>query len=98
MGIHCYLLYGFFGLGKELPVVLAWHGSLLVRHVDGGCLLQDYFGFVFGWLAFRSRVTGVYLSIIDASLKPTLYCGRFSVIEMGFADKWLNRFLKNSRF
>jgi len=42
----------FFGL-ERIAVVLAWHGSLLVRHVDGGCLYQDYWPFVLaGWRSF----------------------------------------------
>ncbi len=31
-------------------------------------LVATSLGFVFGWLAFRSRVTGVYLSIITQAL------------------------------
>jgi hypothetical protein len=39
--------------------------------------------FVFGWLAFRSRVTGVYLSIITQALTYALMLAFFRN-EMGF--------------
>ena len=56
---------------KELPV--AWWGfhsfayaSLMVMLVPG------VLAFAFGWFAFRSRVTGVYLSIITQALTYAL--------------------------
>jgi urea transport system permease protein len=56
---------------KELPV--AWWGfhsfayaSLMVMLVPGAL------AFAFGWFAFRSRVTGVYLSIITQALTYAL--------------------------
>ena len=56
---------------KELPV--AWWGfhsfayaSLMVMLVPG------LLAFAFGWFAFRSRVTGVYLSIITQALTYAL--------------------------
>ena len=61
---------------KELPVY--WHGfqyfpyaALMVVLVPGAL------AFVFGWFAFRSRVTGVYLSIITQALTFALMLGFF---------------------
>lgn len=67
---------------QELPWY--WHGfehfgfaMLMVLLVPGGL------AFVFGWLAFRSRVTGVYLSIITQALTYALLLAFFRN-EMGF--------------
>jgi urea transport system permease protein len=67
---------------KELPWF--WHGldhfwfaALMVVLVPG------LLAFVFGWLAFRSRVTGVYLSIITQALTYALMLA-FYRNEMGF--------------
>jgi urea transport system permease protein len=61
---------------KALPVY--WYGfqhfayaSLMVLLVPGAL------AFVFGWFAFRSRVTGVYLSIITQALTYALMLGFF---------------------
>jgi urea transport system permease protein len=61
---------------KELPVY--WYGfqhfayaALMVVLVPGTL------AFVFGWFAFRSRVTGVYLSIITQALTFALMLGFF---------------------
>jgi urea transport system permease protein len=61
---------------KELPV--AWYGfqhfpyaAVMVMFVPGAL------AFVFGWFAFRSRVTGVYLSIITQALTYALKLGFF---------------------
>jgi urea transport system permease protein len=61
---------------KELP--LYWYGFqqfpyavLMVVAVPG------VLAFVFGWFAFRSRVTGVYLSIITQALTYALMLGFF---------------------
>ncbi len=61
---------------KELPVY--WHGfqhfpyaALMVVLVPGAL------AFVFGWFAFRSRVTGVYFSIITQALTYALMLGFF---------------------
>ncbi|WP_462329477.1 ABC transporter permease subunit, partial [Thiohalocapsa halophila] len=43
-----------------------WLAALMVMLVPGAL------AFVFGWLAFRSRVTGVYLSIITQALTYAL--------------------------
>jgi urea transport system permease protein len=61
---------------KELPFY--WYGfdsfayaSLMVLVVPG------LLAFVFGWFAFRSRVTGVYLSIITQAMTFALMLGFF---------------------
>jgi urea transport system permease protein len=61
---------------KELPVY--WYGfnyfpyaALMILLVPG------VLAFVFGWFAFRSRVTGVYLSIITQALTLALMLGFF---------------------
>jgi len=67
---------------QELPWY--WHGFdqfwfalLMIVFVPG------ILAFVFGWLAFRSRVTGVYLSIITQALTYALMLAFFRN-EMGF--------------
>jgi urea transport system permease protein len=67
---------------QELPWF--WHGfdnfwfaMLMVALVPG------ILAFVFGWLAFRSRVTGVYLSIMTQALTYALLLSFFRN-EMGF--------------
>src|SRR5499433_990709 len=61
---------------QELPFY--WHGfnhfayaALMILLVPG------LLAFVFGWFAFRSRVTGVYLSIITQALTYALMLGFF---------------------
>ncbi|HEY8518827.1 MAG TPA: urea ABC transporter permease subunit UrtC [Gammaproteobacteria bacterium] len=54
-----------------------WFAALMVIAVPG------LLAFVFGWLAFRSRVTGVYLSIITQALTYALMLAFFRN-EMGF--------------
>src|SRR3569832_1725214 len=60
----------------ELP--LYWYGfnhfayAALMIVLAPGCL-----AFVFGWFAFRSRVTGVYLSIITQAMTYALMLGFF---------------------
>ncbi len=54
-----------------------WFAALMVMLVPGVLAL------VFGWLAFRSRVTGVYLSIITQALTYALMLAFFRN-EMGF--------------
>jgi urea transport system permease protein len=67
---------------KELP--LAWHGldhfpfAMLMVLLAPGVL-----AFVFGWFAFRSRVTGVYLSIITQAMTYALMLSFFRN-DMGF--------------
>jgi urea transport system permease protein len=67
---------------KELPWF--WHGfdmfwfaALMVLLVPG------LLAFVFGWFAFRSRVTGVYLSIITQAMTYALLLAFFRN-DMGF--------------
>jgi len=54
-----------------------WFASLMVMLAPG------LLAFVFGWLAFRSRVTGVYLSIITQAMTYALMLAFFRN-EMGF--------------
>jgi urea transport system permease protein len=54
-----------------------WFAMIMVMLVPG------LLAFVFGWLAFRSRVTGVYLSIITQALTYALMLA-FYRNEMGF--------------
>ncbi len=54
-----------------------WFAALMVLLVPG------LLAFVFGWLAFRSRVTGVYLSIMTQALTYALMLAFFRN-EMGF--------------
>src|SRR5260370_5150939 len=61
---------------KELPVFWYffdhfWYAAIMVLLVPGGL------AFVFGWFAFRSRVTGAYLSIITQALTFALLLGFF---------------------
>ncbi|HEX3860644.1 MAG TPA: urea ABC transporter permease subunit UrtC [Stellaceae bacterium] len=67
---------------KELPWF--WYGfdhfavaALMIVLVPG------VFAFIFGWLAFRSRVTGVYLSIITQAMTYALWLAFFRN-DMGF--------------
>ncbi|AFL74043.1 urea ABC transporter permease subunit UrtC [Thiocystis violascens] len=67
---------------KELPWFwqgfdLFWFAALMALLVPG------VLAYVFGWLAFRSRVTGVYLSIITQALTYALMLAFFRN-EMGF--------------
>ena len=67
---------------QELPVFWYgfdqfWFAALMVMVAPG------LLAFVFGWLAFRSRVTGVYLSIITQALTYALMLAFFRN-EMGF--------------
>lgn len=62
-----------FWMGFDNP----WFAMLMVVAVPG------LLAFVFGWFAFRSRVTGVYLSIITQALTYALMLAFFRN-EMGF--------------
>jgi len=67
---------------QELPwfwngLDMFWFAAVLIIAVPG------MLAFVFGWLAFRSRVTGVYLSIITQALTYALMLAFFRN-EMGF--------------
>ncbi len=67
---------------KELP--LTWWGF---QHFPYAMLMvvlvPGLLAFVFGWLAFRSRVTGVYLSIMTQALTYALWLSFFRN-DMGF--------------
>jgi len=54
-----------------------WFAAVMVLLVPGAL------AFVFGWLAFRSRITGVYLSIITQAMTYALMLAFFRN-EMGF--------------
>ncbi|MEP0233577.1 urea ABC transporter permease subunit UrtC [Roseibium sp.] len=56
---------------------MAWFAFLMVLFVPGAL------AFIFGWFAFRSRVTGVYLSIITQALTYALLLAFFRN-DMGF--------------
>jgi urea transport system permease protein len=68
---------------KELPWywygfdMFPWFAMLMVLLVPG------LLAFVFGWFAFRSRVTGVYLSIITQAMTFALMLAFFRN-DMGF--------------
>lgn len=67
---------------KELPWFwygfdMFWFAALMIVLVPG------LLAFVFGWFAFRSRVTGVYLSIITQALTYALLLAFFRN-DMGF--------------
>lgn len=67
---------------KELP--LAWYGFQSFPYAMLMVLLAPgILAFVFGWLAFRSRVTGVYLSIITQAMTYALFLAFFRN-DMGF--------------
>src|SRR5712672_4166846 len=60
----------------ELPVY--WYGFQYFAYAALMVLLvPGILAFVFGWFAFRSRVTGVYLSIITQALTYALLLGFF---------------------
>jgi urea transport system permease protein len=67
---------------KELPWY--WHGfDMFWFAMLMVVLVPAALAYVFGWLAFRSRVTGVYLSIITQALTFALMLAFFRN-EMGF--------------
>ena len=67
---------------KDLPWF--WHGfDMFWFAVMMIVLVPEALAFVFGWFAFRSRVTGVYLSIITQALTYALMLAFFRN-EMGF--------------
>ena len=67
---------------KELPVTwwgFDWFGYAMLMVL----LAPGVLAFAFGWLAFRSRVTGVYLSIITQAMTYALLLAFFRN-DMGF--------------
>ena len=67
---------------KELP--LAWYGfSSLPYALLMVLMVPGLLAFVFGWFAFRSRVSGVYLSIITQAMTFAMMLAFFRN-DMGF--------------
>ncbi len=67
---------------KELPWY--WHGfDSFVFAIAMAMLVPGALAFVFGWFAFRSRITGVYLSIITQAMTFALMLAFFRN-DMGF--------------
>jgi len=67
---------------KELPVTwwgFNWFGYAMLMVL----IVPGLLAFAFGWLAFRSRVTGVYLSIITQAMTYALLLAFFRN-DMGF--------------
>jgi urea transport system permease protein len=67
---------------KELPVTW-WGFSAFPYALLMVVLVPGLLAFAFGWLAFRSRVTGVYLSIITQAMTYALQLAFFRN-DMGF--------------
>jgi urea transport system permease protein len=63
-------IFGVVG-GNELPSIWAFADSLIIQ-LALVVLVPGLLALVFGWLAFRSRVTGVYLSILTQAMTLAL--------------------------
>lgn len=63
-------IFGVVG-GSELPAIWAFAHSLPIQ-LALVALIPGLLALVFGWLAFRSRVTGVYLSILTQAMTLAL--------------------------
>lgn len=63
-------IFGVVG-GSEFPAIWAFADSLLIQLLLV-VLVPGLLALVFGWLAFRSRVTGVYLSILTQAMTLAL--------------------------
>jgi len=63
-------IFGVVG-GSEIPAIWAFAGSLPVQLLLV-VLVPGILAALFGWLAFRSRVTGVYLSILTQAMTLAL--------------------------
>lgn len=63
-------IFGVVG-GAEIPFVWHFAGSLTMQLILV-LLVPGLLALVFGWLAFRSRVTGVYLSILTQAMTLAL--------------------------
>ena len=63
-------IFGVVG-SSELPAIWHFAGSLPMQLIFV-VLIPGLLAFVFGWLAFRSRVTGVYLSILTQAMTLAL--------------------------
>ena len=63
-------IFGVVG-GSEIPLIWSFADSLLI-HILLILLVPGVLAYIFGWLAFRSRVTGVYLSILTQAMTLAL--------------------------
>ena len=63
-------IFGVVG-GAEIPFIWSFADSLLI-HIVLILLVPGVLAYIFGWLAFRSRVTGVYLSILTQAMTLAL--------------------------
>ena len=63
-------IFGVVG-SNEFPIIWAFSDSL-VAQLALVVLVPGIMAFIFGWLAFRSRVTGVYLSILTQAFTLAL--------------------------
>ena len=63
-------IFGVVG-GSEFPMIWAFADSLVIQLLLV-VLVPGLLALVFGWLAFRSRVTGVYLSILTQAMTLAL--------------------------
>lgn len=63
-------IFGVVG-GAELPMIWSFADSLTIQLVLV-VLVPGILAFLFGWLAFRSRVSGVYLSILTQAMTLAL--------------------------
>ena len=63
-------IFGVVG-SSEFPTIWAFSSSLLLQLIMV-ILVPSLLAFVFGWFAFRSRVTGVYLSILTQAMTLAL--------------------------
>lgn len=63
-------IFGVVG-GSEIPAIWMFADSLLIQ-LALVILVPGLLALVFGWLAFRSRVTGVYLSILTQAMTLAL--------------------------
>jgi urea transport system permease protein len=63
-------IFGVVG-GAEIPLIWSFADSLLI-HIVLIILIPGVLAYIFGWLAFRSRVTGVYLSILTQAMTLAL--------------------------
>ena len=63
-------IFGVVG-GSEIPIIWTFADSLLI-HILLIIIIPGLLALIFGWLAFRSRVTGVYLSILTQAMTLAL--------------------------
>ena len=64
------LIFGVVG-GTEIPLIWTFADNLYFQIIFV-ILIPGLIAFIFGWLAFRSRVTGVYLSILTQAMTLAL--------------------------